>query len=115
MDAENRITVKLWKQRLSAAMPWISLAVVLLVFWWLKMTGITLAGDAFCGICRNGDEAYAAVQLSGAAKMTYSGTEPVCGYAKLAASADGVQASDGGREYLVVEVDTQAKTVTFIM
>lgn len=72
-------------------------------------------GDAFCGICRNGDEAYAAVQLSGAAKMTYSGTDPVCGYAKLAASAEGVQASDGGREYLVVEVDTQAKTVTFIM
>ena len=50
MDAENRINVKLWKQWLSAAMPWISLAVVLLVFWWLKLTGITLAGEAFCGI-----------------------------------------------------------------
>lgn len=72
-------------------------------------------GDSFCGICRNSDEAYAAVQLSGAVKMTYSGTDPVCGYAKLAASADGVQANDSGREYLVVEVDTQAKTVTFIM
>ncbi len=72
-------------------------------------------GDAFCGICVNGDEAYAAIQLGGAVKMTYSGTDPVCGYAKLAASADGVQANDGGREYLVVEVDTTAKTVTFLM
>lgn len=50
MVADNRITVKLWKQRLSAALPWISLCVVLLVFWWLKLTGITLAGDAFCGL-----------------------------------------------------------------
>lgn len=50
MQAENRISVSLVKRRLSAAMPWISLFVVLLVFWWLKLTGITLAGEAFCGI-----------------------------------------------------------------
>ncbi len=50
MNAENRITAKRWKRRLSAAMPWISLAVIITVFWWLKMTGITLAGEAFCGM-----------------------------------------------------------------
>lgn len=27
----------------------LSLLVILTVFWWLKLTGITLAGDAFCG------------------------------------------------------------------
>ena len=73
------------------------------------------ANDTFIGVCVKARDGYAAVQLSGAVKMTYSGSDPVCGYAKLAASADGVQANDGGREYLVVEVDTQAKTVTFII
>lgn len=71
-------------------------------------------GDTFCGICRNTDGTYAAIQLSGAVKSTYSGTAPECGYAKLAASADGVKVG-GDREYLVVEVDTDALTVTFIM
>lgn len=72
-------------------------------------------GDAFCGICRGADGSYAAIQLSGAVKSTYSGADPECGYAKLAASADGVKVSDGGREYLIVEVDTDAVTVTFLM
>lgn len=30
-------------------MPLLSLFVILGVFWWLKLTGITLAGEAFCG------------------------------------------------------------------
>lgn len=72
-------------------------------------------GDAFCGICRGSDGSYAAIQLSGAVKSTYSGADPECGYTKLSASADGVKVSDSGREYLVVEVDTDAMTVTFLM
>jgi len=31
-------------------LPILSLLVMITVFWWLKLTGITLAGDAFCGI-----------------------------------------------------------------
>lgn len=71
-------------------------------------------GDTFCGICRNTDGTYAAIQLSGAVKSKYSGTEPECGYVNLAASADGVKVG-GDREYLVVEVDADAETVTFLM
>ncbi|MBQ4627013.1 MAG: hypothetical protein IJB45_07180 [Clostridia bacterium] len=71
-------------------------------------------GDAFCGICRNTDGAYAAIQLSGAVKSIYSGADPECGFVKLAAFAQGVQVG-GDREYLAVEVDTDEKTVTFIM
>ncbi|MBQ8474136.1 MAG: hypothetical protein IJ499_00545, partial [Clostridia bacterium] len=32
-----------------AVLPLISLLVIIGVFWWLKLVGITLAGDAFCG------------------------------------------------------------------
>ena len=28
----------------------LSLIVILAVFWWLKLTGITMAGEAFCGM-----------------------------------------------------------------
>ncbi len=38
------------KYKLIAIMLVVSLIVVPSVFWWLKLTGITMAGDAFCGI-----------------------------------------------------------------
>lgn len=38
------------KKRLTGLLPLVSLLIVILVFWWLKLTGITLAGEAFCGI-----------------------------------------------------------------
>ncbi len=38
------------KQRLKSVLPVLSLFVIILVFWWLKLTGITMAGEAFCGI-----------------------------------------------------------------
>ena len=37
------------RRRLHRAVAWCSLSVVLVVFWCLKLTGITLAGEAFCG------------------------------------------------------------------
>lgn len=72
-------------------------------------------GDAFCGFVENGDNGYAAVQLSGAVTAVYSGSAPEVGFAKLASDGSGVKASDSGREYLVVAVDETASTVTFIM
>ena len=37
------------KRRLAMVLPLVALLVILGVFWWLKLTGITLAGEAFCG------------------------------------------------------------------
>lgn len=36
-------------RRVKAILPLCSLLVILSIFWWLKLTGITLAGEAFCG------------------------------------------------------------------
>lgn len=38
------------RRKLRAVLPLLSLFVVIGVFWWLKLTGITLAGEAFCGM-----------------------------------------------------------------
>ncbi|MEF2920424.1 MAG: Cna B-type domain-containing protein [Acutalibacteraceae bacterium] len=38
------------KKRIMMILPILSLVVFIAVFWWLKLVGITLAGDAFCGI-----------------------------------------------------------------
>ncbi len=38
-----------WKRRITALLPLLSLLVTVIVFWWLKLTGITLTGEAFCG------------------------------------------------------------------
>ncbi len=40
---------QIWKRRIAMALPMLSVFVVIIVFWWLKLTGITLAGEAFCG------------------------------------------------------------------
>jgi len=40
---------KLFRKRIISALPPIALIVILLVFWWLKLVGITMAGEAFCG------------------------------------------------------------------
>lgn len=45
----SQMRAKLFKKRICSALPLISLIVVLLVFWWLKLIGITMAGEAFCG------------------------------------------------------------------
>ena len=57
---------------------------------------------------------YAAVQIRGYVTLPYTGTSaPAAGWGKLAADAAGgvAVAATGGREYLIVNVDTAAKTV----
>ncbi len=71
--------------------------------------------EAFIGFVTECGGGYAGVQLSGTVKATYSGSAPAIGFTKLAGNGDKVTASESGREYLVVAVDTAAKTVTFIM
>ena len=75
------------------------------------------SGDDFAGIASQVRNGLAAVQMSGAATLPYSGTTaPTVGYISLVADGDGgvkVPAS-GGKEVLAVSVDTTAETVTFI-
>ncbi len=72
-------------------------------------------GDVFCGFVLNGENGYASVQLCGAVTSTYSGSAPKTGYEMLVSDGKGVKASADGREYLVVAVDENSQTVTFLM
>lgn len=92
-------------------------------------------GDRFCGIALSvASDGYATVQLGGYIKMPYSGSNFSLGYAHALAAADGKLKADSGTqksitssgttlsvteytgsEVLVIEVDTTAKTVGFII
>ena len=69
------------------------------------------------GVPVNVNGGYAGVQLSGVVTMPYTGTDaPAVGYAALASDgADGVKASTKGNTYLVLSVNTTAKTVSFML
>lgn len=74
------------------------------------------SGEKFVGVCIGTDGDFAAVKTAGYVELGYTGTAPALGFAKLAADTDGkVKAADGGREYLVIKVDSTAAIVGFIM
>ena len=76
------------------------------------------AGDAFCGVVSHGNDDACSVQVRGFVTLSYSGTAPSLGKARLCADGkDGVKtAADGaGAEYLTVDVDTALKTVTVLL
>ena len=74
------------------------------------------AGAVFCGVCTAVRNGRASVVLTGHTTVSYSGTAPTIGYCKLACDGNGgVKVSDGGREYLVVDVDTAEKTIDILM
>lgn len=75
-------------------------------------------GDDFCGmvlsVSRGGDAC--SVALGGMVTAGYTGEAPALGWTGLAADGTGgVKPSETGREFLVVDVDTSAKTVTFAL
>lgn len=73
-------------------------------------------GDGFDGLALFVEEGCACVRLSGFVSAAYSGTVP--GYGRVGLSADGsggVKADESGREYLVVDTDSTAGTVTFCL
>ncbi len=76
---------------------------------------VKAASGVFCGICLGVRNGYAAVQLSGYVKTAYD-TAPAVGYTKLVGKNGKIStdASDG-REYLVVDIDTVAKTAGIIL
>ena len=74
--------------------------------------------DSIIGInvcSRNG---FTTVQLSGYAECAYSGTAPTLGYVKLCADGNGgvkVASGESGTLFRVLNVNTTAKTVGFIL
>lgn len=74
-------------------------------------------GDRMIGVAvEASDDGYATIQLCGYVTLSYTGTAPSVGYTKLAANGNGGMKSDStGGEYLVLDVDTSAKTVGFII
>ncbi len=73
-------------------------------------------GDNFCGVIQNVKDGIACVAIRGFVTLPYSGTAPTVGYAALSATADGkVQVDESAHEYLIVHIDTTAKTVTFLL
>ena len=74
------------------------------------------AGESFCGVALCAKDDACAVQVAGYVTVPYSGTEPATGYAALAADGSGgVKIVESGREYLVADADTTAKTVTILL
>lgn len=74
------------------------------------------SGDCFAGLCVHADDAFADVRLKGCVTCAYTGTAPSVGFAKLVSAGGGsVKADDGGREYLILKVDSAASTLSFIM
>jgi hypothetical protein len=62
------------------------------------------------------DNAYGAVKVKGFKTLVYSGDAPAAGNVILVADGTGkVKTAATGKKYLVVDVDTTAKTVTFLM
>ena len=87
-----------------------------------ELVKICGAGDDFCGmvlsVSRGGDAC--AVALGGMVTAGYTvpaeGAAPALGWSGLSADGEGgVQADADGSTYLVVDVDTTAKTVTFVL
>lgn len=73
-------------------------------------------GDKFAGVALNAADGYAAVQLGGYVKCTYTGTAPTVGFAILASGGTNkVKTATAGNTYLVLDVDTTAKTVGFLL
>ena len=62
------------------------------------------------------DNAYGAVKLKGFKTLVYTGDAPAAGNVILVADGTGkVKTAVAGKKYLVVDVDTTAKTVTILV
>lgn len=84
-----------------------------------------MTGNGEVGLCTGGKPAgvaisadgdYAVIQTGGFVTCAYSGTAPTVGWCNIAGADGGTVAADStGLPCLVVEVDTTAKTVGFIL
>lgn len=83
-------------------------------------TGIisnSAADDEFAGIATQGGEKFAPVMISGYTKLSYSAGTPKCGWQYLTADGNGGVkiAASGKKARLVVEIDTDNKTIGVIL
>ena len=75
-------------------------------------------GDSFCGqvLSVGRDGSACAVALGGMVTAGYTGTAPELGWSILVGDGSGgVKTATTGHSYLVVDVDSDAKTVTFAL
>lgn len=75
--------------------------VAIIVFWWLKLVGITVTGEAFCGVDEHthSDECYV--------------SEIICGYGETEASEQSLQESTSAEEVSAQEeITTSEETAT---
>lgn len=80
--------------------------------------GSCAAGDPFCGKVKvaSRDGKGCAVALRGLVTASYSGNTPNVGWCEMASDGKGgVSYKSGARAYLVVDLDPDAKTVTFML
>lgn len=80
--------------------------------------GVCAAGEAFCGKVKVAarDGRGCAVALRGMVTASYSGNTPGVGWCELASDGNGgVSEKIGSRTYLVVDLDPETKTVTFML
>lgn len=79
----------------------------------------TVLNDVMCGYCVASSDNICTVQLTGVVSIPYSGTiPPAVGYSFITCdSYGGIKNSDAatGKEYLVLNVDTTTRTVTFVL
>lgn len=78
------------------------------------------AGERFMGVCLTAEQGFACVRTGGYVRTGYTGTAPSAGYAVLVADGSGGVKTDSaspavGGEHLVIDVDTTAKTVGFML
>jgi len=72
--------------------------------------------EEFCGVVAGVRNGMCAVKMNGAVTLGYTGNAPALGFTQLSADGNGgVKSASSGIMRLVVEVDEQAATVTFIM
>lgn len=67
-------------------------------------------GEPFCGVLEGVRKGYGSVQVQGFVQLPYTGGDLSVGYKSLAGDGKGGVRSGSGKEYLVVSVDTAAKT-----
>ncbi len=80
-----------------------------------KTVSLCNEGDEFVGIAISSDDENAAVQMSGYALMSYSGSAPAFGANYLVCGANNaVKASSEGTLCTVLSVDTASMTVEFL-
>lgn len=75
-------------------------------------------GDLFIGVCVAVRDNLITSQMEGFVETAYSGTAPECGWGKLCADGNGgvkVSEDETAPLYRIIEVDTENKTVGFIL